>query len=90
MLNSFHKEAVEAIKAAGDAVTFQVQGENWINKSFPIEVPPIYRYNRYVMILTGSSYNDHTGRLSAFSYISNWTIFYCYFEFSLDQNFRRL
>ena len=43
MLNSFHKEAVDAIKAAGETVTLQVQGENWVNKTFPIEVPPIYR-----------------------------------------------
>ena len=43
LLNSYHKDVVEAIRNSGEVVKFEVQGENWEKKEMPIEVPEIYR-----------------------------------------------
>ena len=43
LLNSYHKEAVEAIRNSGDIVKFELQGENWEKSEMPIQIPKIYK-----------------------------------------------
>lgn len=43
LLNTTHREAVEAIKSQSNSISIEVQSQIWESKSWPIKPPEIYR-----------------------------------------------